>query len=133
MKIRWLAGKNAGNVAHVPRNDNTIAALLSAGIAEEVPENATNEIPGLAPAAGSHHVQPPYTQTVVWGVRPLPYGSDGKPCVVRHHYSEFTWYDGPPKEAPKEIVDRFKQELQNWQAKAKANEAARAQAERSRW
>lgn len=132
MKIRWLAGKNEGNVVHVPQNDNTITALLAAGIAEEVPENAERKIPGLPAVSGSHHVQPPFAQTVVWGVRPHPYSFDGKPCVVRHHYSEFTWYDGPPKEAPKEIVERFAQELKNWQAKLQATEAERARAERSR-
>ena len=132
MKIRWLVGKHEGNVADVPQKDNTIAVLIAAGIAEEVPANAESIIPGLLAASGSHHVQPPFSPTVVWGVRPLPYGADGRPCVVRHHCSEFTWYDGPPKEAPEEIVERFMQELKGWQAKLKASEAERARAERSR-
>jgi len=128
MKVRWLAGKKQGQCEHVPRNDNTLAGLIAAGICEEVSENGPVADPGI-PLHGTQHVVPPVAVTVEWGVRPLPYSQDGKPTVVKHYMSEFTWYAAPPKDCPKEVADRFADALKKWERSKKATADARQQVE----
>lgn len=129
MRVRWLAGKKAGQIENVRNNDPAVYTMIRAGMAEEVGPDATNEIPGLSASGSSQNVQPPFAATVQWGIKPLSNSFDGKPCVLRQIASEFTWFDGPPKDCPKVIADRYAVELKRWLDTKRANEDVRRQAE----
>jgi|SRR6185312_652447 len=133
MKVRWLAGKKAGTISHVPLNDNAIATMLEAGMCEQVSDDAANSVPGIPDALlGSVHTVAPFTQTVLWSVRSHPNGmlNEGAPCIVKQIASEFTWYRGPEKDTPQEIVDQFIKATENWRAKKKADLEVRLAVER---
>jgi len=121
MRIRFTVGPKAGTEVNVARNDNAVAMLIHAGLAEEVlpekPYERTPQTPDI------HDTVVPCFAEPQWDVMRL---HSNQQIVVRMRIgSTTTLYDGPPNGCPPEVAAQFKSMTDRANAQAAANEAER--------
>lgn len=130
MKVRWLAGKRAGEVEHVRNNDPAIHTMLRAGMCEEILEPGAHATPApaLAGMPDRNHTSVPFYPTPVWANaivattrRPTIVKTVG--CSETNTYAN--WENQNPKAVtdaalkagcPKEIVERYLAEMKVWRS-----------------
>lgn len=124
MLIKFMQGARAGQTQHVQRSPE-VQLLLDSGLIEEVRTPGPQVEDHGIPLNGTQHIIPPCVETVMWGIKPLPYSQDGKPTIVKQFLSEFTWYAAPPKACPTAVAEQFKAALALWEKQQKANDEVR--------
>lgn len=139
MRVRFLVGKRAGEIENFPRNDNTVAMMLHAGIVEEVNEQGRPLNPSAPPSP--HDTPIAYFPEPVWAFayiavtkRPAIRKTYGHSCTDT--YSNIEVEDekvvanaATKAGCPEDVVQRYLAEMKLWREKAAADERVRSQVE----